>query len=893
MSESPPNDRLEELFQRALEQPESSRDEWLIQECGGDASLLDQLRELLRANEQNADALLDGITADAFAEQVPTQIGVYRVSRLIGTGGMSAVFDAIHTGTNGRAAVKVIRVGLATTRQRVRFQIESELLAKLNHPGIAHLFDAGQADVTYADGSSARRMFIAMEFVEGRSIGKHCEAAALTIRQRVELIERVARAVQHAHESGVIHRDLKPANILVTSDGAPKVVDFGIARLVGPDRRVTMTGVIMGTPSYMSPEQMRGQHDAVSTRSDVYSLAAVLYELLAGRPPIETPSALTPSAAFSMLHAEPQRVGALKTDVPRDLDAVVHKALDRKPERRYPTAREFADDLHRWLSSLPVEARQPSVADRVRLQFRRRPKLAAGVVVGSFSLLTLGSMAVWQAIRATRASRVAIEQRDEARRQSARADQQAKIAEAVSKFMREDVLIQASSESQLDAGHDADPDIKISTALDRAAATVAERFKDQPPVEAAVRASIAQAYAGIGKFKQAAEHFKRAAELEGAIDPRSRACLDARRFYATSLAETGDFATAIPLLRQAFADAAKILGDDDELTIDASVNLDFALQQHGDVAEAVALLPQQIARAKRVLGASDRTTLMLRNHLAQGYSTLGRYADALKESEAVLELTRKALGPNHIDTLTAMNNFALQQFNLSNFAAASEIFVEALAIAQEKLGDDHPMTILIMNNLAGAYGNLGQTEKAIELHRKAYEASKRVNGPEHPETLSYHNDLGERLLESGQFAQALAIFQSTLPLQVKLSGSEDMLSLRTARNVARALAGTGRDDEALASFQQLVPRFRAALGEDHGVTLMTADYLVLHLIKMKRFADAEPIARDDFDRARRALGLSHQNTQGYAQHLAYCLTALNRPDEAAAVRATTQPTSRP
>ncbi|MBY0263341.1 MAG: serine/threonine protein kinase, partial [Phycisphaerales bacterium] len=296
---------LERLFQQALDQPAALREAWLQEHGRDNPALRAEVQALLRLDAQNADGLLEGVRNGAFAEQVPERIGAYAVSRLLAQGGMSAVFDAVHATTGARAAVKLIRVGMATPRQQARFQLESELLATLNHRSIARLFDAGKAEAVYPDGTSARRSFIAMEFVEGESISRHCQRHALALNQRVRLMLGVARAVQHAHERGVVHRDLKPDNILVTAPdrehpiGSPKVVDFGIAKLMSPGRNATVPGVIMGTLNYMSPEQMGGRGTEVGPASDVYALGAVLYELLAGRPPIEAPSTLSPGAALA------------------------------------------------------------------------------------------------------------------------------------------------------------------------------------------------------------------------------------------------------------------------------------------------------------------------------------------------------------------------------------------------------------------------------------------------------------------------------------------------------------------------------------------------------------------------------------------------------------------
>jgi tetratricopeptide (TPR) repeat protein len=905
-NDEPPRN-AEELFLAALDQPPARRDAWLVSACGDDADLLRKLRELLRSHDENQDGLLDAITADAFVEQVPTRIGVYNVSRLIDTGGMSAVFDAVHSQTGARTAVKLIRIGLATARQRVRLQIESELLARLNHPGIARLYDAGHAAVQYADGSTAQRMYIAMEYVDGDHIGRFCEATRPLLRDRVKLIVGVARAVQHAHESGVIHRDLKPANILVTADRVPKVVDFGIARLVGSERHVTVTGVVMGTPSYMSPEQMAGKHDRVSTRSDVYSLGAVLYELLTGKPPIEAPSALTPSAAFAMLNADPARAMTRNRDVPRDLDAVVHKALDREPERRYATARELADDLERWLDSRPVVARPHGIADRVRLQVRRRPKLMAGLAVGTLSLLTLGSLAAWQAVVAMRASKVAIEQRDEANRQraeadrqrdeavkqSARADREAKVASAVSAFFRDDVLGQANSSAQVNAGDEPDPNIKVSVALDRAAARLDKQLSIDPAVEANIRYAMGQTYTGIGKPREAAEQFKKATEVKGGFEPRSAQMFDARTQFATALADTGREREGCDLLRVIQAEAIEALGEENEIAIVARTNFTVLLAMLTEHGEAIPLMQRNLEVALRVLGPAHTETLSIRGNLAFSLAANGQLAEATKMREDIFEARKASQGANHPQTLLSMNNLARSCFDLGETERATQLTREALAISRKAMGEDHPTTITMMGNLATMLEKQGQLDEALALAREAYERRVRTMGASHPDTLLLADGLIDRLLEVRKPEEAFAIAQASYALAQQSLEPSDLTLHRIGRNVVLCLMRLNRWDEALVEARRTAKAHVDTLGVDSPFTLIAQDQVVQALMQLKRYDEAEPIARDNFERSRQSSRMPAGNRRALAVRFARCLEAMGRTEEAQSIRATTRPSTAP
>ncbi len=881
--------RAEEIFLSSLEQPSSLRDAWLVDACGEDLVLLGHLRELLLSHEENDDGLLDAVTAEAFSEQVPTRIGFYNVSRLIGTGGMSAVFDAVHSATGARTAVKVIRIGLATARQRVRLQVESELLARLNHPGIARLYDAGQAQVQYADRSTAQRMYIAMEYVDGMNIARFCEQKTLGVQDRVRLMMGVARAVQHAHESGVIHRDIKPANILVTADRTAKVVDFGIARLAGSERHMTMTGVVMGTPSYMSPEQMAGRQAEVGTRSDVYSLGAVLYELMAGKPPIEAPSALTPSAAFAMMNAEPARLMTLRRDVPRDLDAIVHKALDRKPEKRYATARELSDDLDRWLNSRPVEARPPGAADRLRLQIRRRPKLMAGLFVGSLSLLTLGSLATFQAIRATRAEGVAIRERDEALKQSERADQQAKIAKAVASFLTDDVLAQANSLAQAEYGIELDPDIKISTALDRAASRLDTQFQDAPQVEAEIRFMLGMTYRGIGKSAEAAEQFKRASEIKNGFEADSHRMLESRMQYAVGISGLAREQEALDLLIPLHADCLRVFGEAHELTTVVLMNQAAQLLKLARFEEALPMLQKCVEMDTKLLGADHTETLSARGNLAYCLKKLGRTAEAAEQQEQIVATRKVVSGPGGASTVLAMNNLALSYHTLGQTDRAIAILTEALEAGRKAIGPDHPNTLVCLDNLAGLLSITGKDAEALELSRDGYARRKARLGMEHPDTLYTADSVVEQLIGVGQIEEAFALAQEIYPIEVKTLGEKDPTSLATSRSIVICLARLGRSEEALAAAQNAMRVHVEAAGVDDQATLLAADLLAQQWMTAGRFDEALPLAQDTLERARRVYSPKSGRLKTYAARLADCLDALNRSEEAEAIRATTRP----
>jgi serine/threonine protein kinase/tetratricopeptide (TPR) repeat protein len=891
MSDQPSAAELEKLFLHALDVPTDKRQAWLEERCAGKPALLAGVRELLRLDAQNADGLLEGVSAGNFAEQAPARIGSYRVTRLLAHGGMSAVFDAVHDKTGARAAVKLIRAGMATSRQLMRFQFESELLARLNHPSIAHLFDAGQARAEYADGTSALRSFIAMEYVQGQSIAKHCLERGLSMRQRVELMLEVARGVQHAHERGVVHRDLKPANILITEPtegqpiGTPKVVDFGIAKLMSPGRSATVTGVIMGTLNYMSPEQMGGRSSEVGPASDVYAMGAILYELLAGKPPIEAPSTLSPSAAFAMLSAEPTRVISMRADVPLDLDAIVHKAIDRKIERRYANAREFGDDLERWLNSRPVEARQPTVIDRARLMYRRHPRLTVGVAVGCVSVLTLGSLATWQAVRASRAEQVAIARLEQVTKEKERADEQARVAEAVRVFVSKDILALANSSAQAEAGIKSSPDIKLVEVLDRASARVGDgRFKDQPAIEAAIRSTIGNAYIGLGRSSKAIEHLKRAAELNNEVlGPRVRPTLDCRAAWATALGFTGKDKEAIKAFEPLLDDSRQVLGNSDSLTLTIANNLAAAYLDVGRKDDALKLAKEAHALAVQSLGATRAETVRLAYILSRAEEAVGN-TPSEEKLKAAIERAEKVLGPEHPDTLIARLSLGIFYKREGDKRRALETIEPLVPIAIERLGREHPKTLLFVNDLATLYEEIGDKKKAVDMFEEVYAIQLLTLGATDQRTLSTLHNVAATRFGLGQQERGAALMRESYDAWMKKAGPNSEDTLLSGSNLAEMYRRMGKLDEALTFGSDVVDRMNASLGPKNRYTLSATSMKSSVLIDLKRYEEAEPILRDGLARTIEAQGAKAPLANKYRRELARCLDGLGRGEEAESFR---------
>ncbi len=532
--------KIEELYHSALERQESRRAAFLGQECGGDESLRREVESLL-AQADDTENFLEVPALDVAARDLatstelgapphPAAIGRYRILRLLGEGGMGTVYEAEQEEPRRVVALKVIKLGLATPDRLRRFRQESQALARLQHPGIAQIYESNTADTGFGP-----QPFFAMEFIRGLPLRQYAEVHQVNTRQKLALMVRICDAVQHAHQRGLIHRDLKPGNILVDETGQPKILDFGVARVAEADAQEgdsqptmqTGLGQLVGTLAYMSPEQVLGDPLEVDTRSDVYALGVILYELLSGRLPYAVNHRQLPEAVHTIREEEPASLSSAGRDYRGDIETLVDKALEKDKTRRYTSAADLGADIQRYLNDEPIAARPPSAAYQLQKFARRHRGLMAGTAAVFLVLLAGVAVSTSQAIRANRAGQAALSQRDRAVAAEAsavqernraltekqRADDESATAKAVSDFLQNGLLAQASASAQARPGTKPDPDLKVRTALDRAASGIAGKFDKQPLVEASIRQTIGNTYLDLGIYPEAQKQIERAVEL--------------------------------------------------------------------------------------------------------------------------------------------------------------------------------------------------------------------------------------------------------------------------------------------------------------------------------------------------------------------------------------------
>jgi non-specific serine/threonine protein kinase/serine/threonine-protein kinase len=844
------DEQVMKLVDQVIELDAAQRDAFLDAACAGDLTLRADVERLLR-NETRARAVFDAGAQEI--RNLPAQIGPYRLLEVIGEGGMGVVWRAEQREPITRiVAIKLIKLGMDTKAVIARFESERQALAIMNHPNVATVYDAGT--------TPAGRPYFVMEFVAGEAITAFCDRHHYSVRQRLELFLQACEAVQHAHTKAILHRDLKPSNILVTlHNGKPlvKVIDFGIAKATAQQLTertfFTETGQMIGTPEYMSPEQAEMIVDDIDTRSDVYSLGVVLYELLIGALPIDAKAlrsagyreiqrkiieteAPRPSTRLSTLENREEiatrrqtAINDLTSLLRGELEWIPLKALRKDRAQRYTTADQFAEDIRNYLSHKPLIAGPESAAYRAKKFLRRNrgPVIAASLVVAAL-LAGIASTSI-ALVGQSHARR-------EAELQKTEAVSRREEAEAVTQFLTDDVLAGARPER---LGDKAVRDTIVKTMLDPAAATVHERFESKPPVEAAVRRTLGRAYHDLGRDDLSATHARAAYDamtaMLGADHPRTLAQASTLVWALDGLAK---FDEAEVIARKALDGLRRARGNDHPDIVDALGALCKVLYSRGKFADVDVLAREAVERSRRVRGPEHSETLALMDMLAGALMEEGKMSEAEPFQRAVLEIARRKYGNDHADTLMFISN-------LSTFLSRAGKKDEALVLAREALdgrlrvlGELHPNTLTNMINVANIEEAQGNYDAAETWYRRALDGRRKLFGDDHPETLKAMSNLGLWLVRRQRLAEA-----------------EPLLT-------------------------EALEKCRRVLGDDHPNTLVIINQRAFLYVRAGKLKEAEPLLREAVAHARRTLGDGHPNTFTLVTNLGEVLEQTDQLDEA-------------
>lgn len=812
----------------------------------------------------------------------PSRLGEYEIFEALGQGGMGIVYRARQVGLNRLVALKRIRKGeLASATEVSRFFAEAEAAAALDHPGIVPIYEVGQLD---------SQPFFAMGFVEGTDLAKRLSTGPLAPREAAQLTRQVADAVEYAHSRGIVHRDLKPANILLDAEGRARVTDFGLAKRLNVETGQTASGGVIGTPCFAPPEQARYRPDAIGPRSDVYSLGAVLYALLTGRPPFQAAS--FDETIRQVVDEEPVSPRRLNASVPLDLETIALKCLEKRPEQRYSSALAVAAELNRYLAGEPILARPISRPARAFRWCKRKPVAAGLIAAATLLVLLLGIGGPVVAVREVSHSQL-LEQSNRELRAANKQAETAKanaIAEANAAHRaaeRSRVVLKFFTDRVLAAGRPRGQsgglgvDTTVREALDAAEPQIRTDFVNQPEVEAVVRAALGLTFFHLGDTERATSQLERSRGLgEPVFGVDSEAADAVRRGLGEAYLAGGRIAEALPMLEKAFQSSAARHGKDQIDTLSSMNSLAKALALAGKRERAIALQSEVVRISTAKLGRDHAQTLISMSNLANMLHESGELTSSLDLYLEVQERQQKAIGIDHPDYLLTLNSIAILYQTLNRLDDSIKMLQATLKAMERVLPPDHRNLLAAKNNLASAYKNAGKIDLAMPLFSDVVNALKekpgesrlllisRANladcfraagtpnlaipeledilpqanellGPDNPETLVIAGILGGVYQQTGNHKRAIEILADVVSKQRELFGSRDLQVLRSMNNLAGSYKELKRYSEAAPLFEDVVQGTAAVLSADHPRTSIYMDNLIDCYVKMNQQPDAE------------------------------------------------------
>lgn len=646
----------------------------------------------------------------------------YEILGKLGEAGQGQVWSALQISTNRRVALKVPRTGLISSEKTLaRFEREMELAAGLKHPNIARIHDSGIHQGIY---------YYAMELIEGLHLDEHVKQHHLSIRQILKLMQTICQAVQHAHQKGVIHRDLKPSNIIVSEEGHPYIVDFGLAKnLLDDDQNLTIStdGDTAGTPAYMSPEQAAGFMDKLDTRTDVYSLGVILFTLLTGESPHDL-SGTRQQVMHRIIHQDVRQPHKIYPKIDKELELLLLKALDNDPDGRYASAGMLAQDIDNYLNGYPLQAVPPSSIYQVRKFMRKNRMLTTSIAVVAVVLMAGVVVSTSFAIRAER---------------------QTRISQAVSNFLRDDLL------GSVDPFKGAQRGTSVESILDVASEQLEDKFESEPLIEASIRFTLGVTYKNLGKHEPAESNLKRAITLRSEIEgERDVETLLYMRELGWVYWHQGNFDQAESILTETVEGMRKVLIDVDPRLLEAISRLAWTYWNQSRFEEAERLQAQALETVQRKLGYEHPYAPNHMEGLAIAYASQGRIEDAEKMCWKALEISRRTQGEDYEETVNITLNYAHFCRDLGRNDEAEELYLKVLQARRRRYGDEHGKTLIALRTLGSFYRKLNRFDEAKQYLEPALETSRRLFGEDAIGTIYLIIQTANLYIDQVQYEQA-------------------------------------------------------------------------------------------------------------------------------------------
>ncbi len=859
------NDGIEKVFLGALQRGPETAEAYLVEVCRGDKALETQVRLLLDAHEK-ADGFLvapsdvtagrPGLRPDSAIQG--QRIGPYTVRRVVASGGMGVVYEAVQERPHRTVALKVMRAGIASASALRRFEYESQILARLRHPNIAQVYEAGTHEEPGPPGLTIP--YFAMEYIpDARPLIEFADEKNLSNRERLELFITVCQAVHHGHQKGVIHRDLKPGNILVDSAGIPKIIDFGVARATDSDMAVTTfqtdVGQLIGTLQYMSPEQCEADPHDLDSRSDVYALGVVLYELLCGRPPYDLSHVAVHEAARVIRHEPPARPSTVNRALRGDLETIALKALEKDRARRYQSTSDLAADLERYLRDQPIVARPPSVRYQLTKFVRRNKALVSAAVLAVAALVLGTAVATWQAVRA---------------------NEEASRAVQIKEFLA----------STLGATDFAEAGRRLSAEeiLDHALDGIETKFADEPEIEAEIRHIAGLSSASMSRFAEAIEQLRSAMDVRGRrLGDEHPDTLESAHSLGRVLWQDGQLGEAEELLQWVVQTRARTLGEDHEDTLWSMARLARVLAWVGKVEEAQRLGGRAVAGLTSALGEEHEQTLKAMSNQSAILRINNKLTEAEKLARKTLVTARRELGEEHWLTIEVTWNLGAFLYLQGQWEESEPLARSSLDARRRLFGPGDSYALIWTELLGWALYQNGELAEGEQMIRRGVKGLRRVLGVRNLNTIYAVQRLAFLERDLGRHAEAEDLLQQCIDVQRDVLGAKHRYTIETMRDLATWLMEGGPEQlanaEALA--REAVDLARSAFAEDDMLTLTATATHGRCLLDLQRFDDAESVLEGAYAGFKDLNGEHDESTHAVLEDLIGLYNAWGRPQKAA------------